>query len=89
MSERVWTEAKLKAEEMIAAVENASRLLGAGISPEEKQIITELLAELRAALASGEVQRLQKANAALDQATEPLAARLLEHALANAGKTLA
>jgi molecular chaperone DnaK len=77
----------LKAEEMIAAVENASDLLGDRMAPEEKQTVSELLAELRAALASGEVQRLKKANAALDRATEPLAARLLEHALAKADKS--
>ena len=81
MSERVWTEAKLKADEMIGAVETAFRVLGDQLSPLEKQSIESLLAELQEALASGEVQRLQKANAALDRATEPLAAKLLESAM--------
>ena len=81
MSERVWTEAKLKAEEMIGAVESASRALGAEMAVEEKREIDHLLGELREALASGEVTRLKKATAALDRATEPLAARLVERAM--------
>ncbi|CAN5772413.1 molecular chaperone DnaK [soil metagenome] len=80
MNERVWTEAKLKAEEMLRAVETAFSILGEQISPE----VSQLLEELRAALASGDVQRLKKANAALDHATEPLAAMLVEKALAEA-----
>ncbi len=84
MSERVWTEAKLKADEMLSAVENAFRVLGAELDGEEKRKIDEHVAELRAALASGEVQRLKKANAALDKATEPLAALLVEKAMSEA-----
>jgi molecular chaperone DnaK len=64
MNERVWTEAKLKAD--------------------EKTTIEQLLAEVRAAANSGEAQRLKKANAALDKATEPMAALLVEKALAGA-----
>jgi molecular chaperone DnaK len=44
------------------------------------------LAEVRAAVASGEAQRLKKANAALDKATEPLAALLVEKAMSGAGR---
>ncbi|MGI8821252.1 MAG: molecular chaperone DnaK [Chthoniobacterales bacterium] len=84
MSARVWTEAKLKAEEMIGAVESAFRTLGEGIAPQEGTTIERLLAEVREALASGEAQRLQKATAALDTATEPLAAILVEKAMAAA-----
>ncbi|MFN2507767.1 MAG: molecular chaperone DnaK [Chthoniobacterales bacterium] len=87
MNERVWTEAKLKAEEMIGAVETAFCRLAEQIAPEEKLRIEELLAELRAALAAGEVRRLQRANAALDKATEPMAALLLERALAETSRS--
>ncbi len=80
MNERVWTEAKLKAEEMLGAVESACAVLGEPVSPE----ISKLLEELRGALGSGDGQRLKKANAALDHATEPLAALLVEKALAEA-----
>ncbi|MEP6820896.1 MAG: molecular chaperone DnaK [Chthoniobacterales bacterium] len=82
MNERVWTEAKLKAEEMERAVESAFGVLRDQISAPEKAEIEGLLAELRAALASGEAPRLKKANAALDKATEPMAALLVEQAMA-------
>jgi molecular chaperone DnaK len=65
-------------------VENAFRVLGAEIDRDEKSKLDEHLAELRAALASGEVQRLKKANAMLDKATEPLAALLVEKAISEA-----
>ena len=41
MSERVWTEAKLKADEMLGAVENAFRVVGAELGGEEKGKIDE------------------------------------------------
>ncbi len=82
MNERVWTEANLKAEEMERAVESAFVVLQGEISDSEKGEIEALLAELRAARASGEASRLKRANATLDQATQPMAARLVEKALA-------
>jgi molecular chaperone DnaK len=81
MNERVWTEAKLKAEEMLGAVASAFRVLGDGVTEGEKAKVEALVQELRAALASGELQRLKRADAALDQATEPMAARLMEKAI--------
>jgi molecular chaperone DnaK len=82
MSERVWTEAKLKADEMIGAVESAFAVLGDRVPSAERATIETLLDEVRAAVASGEVQRLKRANAELDNATEPMAAMLVESALA-------
>jgi molecular chaperone DnaK len=84
MSERVWTEAKLKAEEMIGAVESAFRVLGDRIEPAERAQIEQLLDDVRMALSSGEAQRLKHANAGLDKATEPMAAMLVESALSDA-----
>ena len=81
MSERVWTEAKLKADEMIGAVEMAFRVVGSEISTADRSALEGLLAEVHAALASGEGQRLKQANAALEQATEPMAALLLKKAI--------
>ena len=81
MSERVWTEAKLKAEEMLGAVESALRALGDEIDAEEKLRIGQLVAEVRAGLQSGEAPRLKKATAELDKATEPMAAMLVERAM--------
>ena len=77
--------AKLKAEEMLGAVENAFALVGDQISADEKADVTRLVGELRSALESGEVQRLKNANSALDKATEPIAALLVEKAMADAG----
>ncbi len=89
MSERVWVEAKLKAEEMISALGQAFHSLGDEIDPKEKQEIEALASEVRAALASGESQRLNKATAALDKGTEPIAAMLVEHAMqANASTAI-
>ncbi|CAA9224979.1 MAG: Chaperone protein DnaK [uncultured Chthoniobacterales bacterium] len=85
MNERVWTEAKLKAEEMLGAVENAFALVGDAVPADEKAQVARLVAELRSALESGEVQRLKNANSALDKATEPIAALLVEKAMADAG----
>ncbi|CAN5492519.1 molecular chaperone DnaK [soil metagenome] len=82
MNARVWAEAKLKGEEMIGAVETAFTILSGDVRIVQKTAVEGLLTELRDALQSGEVQRLQRANAALDKATEPLAALLLERALA-------
>ena len=84
MSERVWTEAKIKAEEMSRAVDTALSRLGGQIAPAERAHVEELHADLRRALQIGEAERLKRANAALDKATEPLAAMLLQDALAKA-----
>jgi molecular chaperone DnaK len=85
MNERVFTEAKLKAEEMLNAVETAFSTLGDEIPQEEKLQIGTLVGELRSAIAAGDVHRLKKANAELDRATEPLAAMLVERAMAAQG----
>jgi len=84
MSERVFTEAKLKAEEMLPAVRNALSIVGDQISVEEREKILQSSAEVESALNSGVTQRLKKANAALDDATQHLAALLVERAMAGA-----
>ncbi len=88
MNERVWTEAKLKAEEMLGAVESAFALVGAQIAAEEKTQIERLVSDVRAALASGSAQELKSANAALDRATEPIAAMLVERAMNDAARAV-
>ena len=85
MSERVFTEAKLKADEMLPAVRNALALAGSALGDEDREAIAASTREVEAALASGETQRLKKANAALDDATQHLAALLVEQAMAQAG----
>jgi molecular chaperone DnaK len=81
MSERVWTEAKLKAEEMLAAVEAAFAQVGSEIERAEKENIEQRAAELREALATQDPRKLKAANNALDEATQGLAAAIVERAM--------
>lgn len=81
MSERVWTEAKLKAEEMLGAVEAAFERVGDSIDPAEKETILRAAAALREAVGTNDTRRLQAANAALDDATQGLAAAVVEKAM--------
>ncbi|GAA5131493.1 molecular chaperone DnaK [Luteolibacter yonseiensis] len=79
MAERVFTEARLKAEELLPAVES---VLAQGLAlPDEKQEIESAAAAVRAALAAGAANPLKKAVQQLDAATEALAARLVEQAM--------
>jgi molecular chaperone DnaK len=81
MSERIFTEARLKAGEMLPAVRAALDQLGDAVDAASRQSIAGLMAEVEAALESGEVQRLKKANAALDEGTQGIATLLIERAM--------
>ena len=81
MSERVWTEAKLKAEEMLGAVEAAFAQVGNAIEAAEREKIQAAAAQVRSALGTRDARQLQAANAALDDATQALAATLVEKAM--------
>jgi molecular chaperone DnaK len=86
MSDRVFTEAKLKSDELLPAVRTALQKVGAGLSPDEHAQIAAAAAEVEAALAAGEPHRLKRANTALDDATQRLATLLIEQAMAGTGK---
>ena len=81
MSERVWTEAKLKAEEMLNAVELAFAQVGDSIDAREKEAIQEAGKKVRDALSAKDTRKLQAANSALDEATQGLAAAIVEKAM--------
>lgn len=81
MNERVWTEAKLKAEEMLSAVAAAFERVGDSVDPLEKETIAGAVADVQQALASKDFRRLQAASAALDNATQGLAATVVEIAM--------
>jgi molecular chaperone DnaK len=81
MSERVWIEAKLKAEEMLAAVEAALAQVGSAFEATEAEKIRSSAAEVREALIEGDIRRLQAANVSLDDATQGLAAAVVEKAV--------
>jgi molecular chaperone DnaK len=79
MSERVFTEAKIKAEELLPAVE---LVLSQGLALADEQTeIESAAATVREALAGGSANLLKQAVQRLDSATEALAARLVEQAL--------
>ena len=79
MAERVFTEARMKAEELLPAVE---AVLGQGLAlDEERGEIESAAAAVRAALVGGAANPLKSAVQRLDAATEALAARLVDQAL--------
>lgn len=84
MSERVWTETKLKAEEMLQAVSAAFAQIGNAIDPSEKEKIERATTHVRETLTTHDVRKLQEANRALDEATQDLAAALVERAMREA-----
>ncbi len=81
MNDRAFTEAKLKAGEMLPAVRIALDQAGEELSAEEKQTIAARVSEVESAIATGAAQPLKKAVAALDEATQRLAAILVERAV--------
>jgi molecular chaperone DnaK len=81
ISQRIFTEARLKAGEMLPAVRAALDQLGDAIAPADRAAIATLMSEVQAALDTGEVQRLKKATAALDSATQHIATLLIERAM--------
>ena len=78
MADRQFAEQKLKAEEMLPAIDMAFAKLGAELPVEERTRIETLVAEVRAAIENPNLQRLKKKIAELDDATQELATRLLE-----------
>ena len=81
MNDRVFTEAKLKADEMLPAVRIALTQAGGELSAEERDAIAAGVAGVEAAIATGAAQPLKKAVASLDEATQRLAAILVERAV--------
>jgi molecular chaperone DnaK len=79
MAERVFTEARLKAEELLPAVE---AVLGQGLAlADERAEIEAAAAAVRQALAASAATPLKAAVQRLDKSTEALAARLVEQAM--------
>lgn len=89
MNERVWTEARLKSEELLPSVDEALSLVGDRLGADERRAIDETAARVRAALAaeSHDARALKAANAALDEATQTLAALLVEAAFEGLGES--
>jgi molecular chaperone DnaK len=83
MNERVWTEARLKAEELLGAVAAAMEQFGEAVTAEERAGIEAAANAVRSVLAgpSHDARALKAANQTLDDATQELAVRLVEQAL--------
>jgi molecular chaperone DnaK len=86
MSERVWTEAVLKSNELIPAVRSALTLVGDQISTDDQQKINLLVFEVEAAVKSHDSHRLKKANGELDEGTQHLATLLIDRAMTEAAR---
>jgi molecular chaperone DnaK len=83
MSERVFTEAKLKANEMLPAVAEALSAAGHLLSEEERQAIASAVETVRTEMESGGSHSLKRAVVTLDETTQRLATVLLEQAINN------
>jgi molecular chaperone DnaK len=86
MSERIWTEAVLKSNELLPAVRSALTLVGDQIESGDRQKINALVHEVEASLKSHDPHRLKKANSELDDGTQQLATLLIDRAMAEAAK---
>ena len=84
MAERVFTEARLKAEELLPAVDQVLAQGGDLVTPEEESGIRAVVARVRSALEGGEANALKAAVQELDKATEGVAARVVEKAMEEA-----
>jgi molecular chaperone DnaK len=81
MSERQFTEAKMKADDLLAAIQSAYAKLGTDLPDADRAEVDALVAEVQAAIQSRSVSALKKANEALDRGTEHLATLLIEQAM--------
>jgi len=81
MSARQFAEAKMKADDLLAAVRTALPKLGHDLSAEDRAAVEQRMAEVENAIALKSATALKKANEALDHETEHLAALLIEQAM--------
>lgn len=84
MSERQFTEAKLKSEELLPAVDQALGMVGDALSPGECESIRAAADAVKGALYRHDLAALKEANRILDDATQHLAALLMEKAMEEA-----
>lgn len=85
MNERIWTEATFKSAELLPAVAEALTLVGSLLPDEDRAAIDEASMNVRRILEGTEhnAPALKAANSALDDATQTLAALLVEAAFSD------
>ena len=81
MHERQWTEASLKADELLTALDAALPAAGDALSDSDRAAINSAADAVRTARSTSDLTALKAANAALDAATESLAAIIVERAM--------
>jgi molecular chaperone DnaK len=81
MSARQFAEARMKADDLLAAVESALKKLGSDISEGDRKEVEDLVHAVQSAIDLKSAVGLKKANEALDHGTEHLAALLIEQAM--------
>ncbi len=81
MAERVFTEAKLKAEELLPAVEAGLAQVGEEMDEADLNLIRDAESEVKEMLKQEDANLLKKAVQKLDKATEHMAAILVEKAM--------
>ena len=83
MNERIWTEARLKSEELLQAVDEALTQCGGLLNEEELMKIRECSVGVREAMnrVPHDARALKAANQSLDDATQSLAVMLVERAI--------
>jgi molecular chaperone DnaK len=86
MNERIWTEARLKAEELLPAVDEALQQLGNDVPAEDAARVRALAADVRTLLLSEvhDARALKAVTAQLDDATQGLAVLLVDKAMEEA-----
>lgn len=86
MNERIWTEARIKGEELLVSVDEALAQCGALLDAGEAAGIQERAAAVRRMIAAEphDAAGLKAANQALDDATQSLAVLLVERAMEQA-----
>ncbi len=82
VNERIWTETRLKGEEMLEALDSALSLAGEDLTADEREKVLRAADKVRHALQSNEVGRLKAANEQLDADTQHLASLVVQKALA-------
>jgi molecular chaperone DnaK len=83
MNERIWTEARLKSEELLKAVDEALEQCAGLVPDDEVQKIRVAADEVRSVMQAEphDARALKAANQALDDATQQLAVLLVERAM--------
>jgi molecular chaperone DnaK len=86
MNERIWTEARLKSEELLAAIDEALAQCADAIPAADQDAILHAARQVRIVLQTEphDAKALKSANQALDDATQSLAVILIERAMEQA-----